>query len=115
MGSTYVFQSPEATQIILRIAAANGIAHVIAGQNAILSTPAVSALIRSLKTDGGILLTASHNPGGPDQDFGIKFNISNGGPAPEEVTNSIYKVTEDIKEYKMTELPDVRLLASFQC
>jgi len=100
-------QSTEATQIILRIAAANGIAHIILAQDSILSTPAVSALIRSLKTDGGILLTASHNPGGPDNDFGIKFNISNGGPAPEEVTNKIHNFTEDIKEYKMMELPDV--------
>jgi phosphoglucomutase len=101
------FFSPEATQIILRIGAANGIKHVILGQNAILSTPAVSALIRSFKTDGGILLTASHNPGGPENDFGIKFNISNGGPAPEDVTNQIYKVTETISEYKSVNLPDV--------
>ncbi|WVQ65387.1 uncharacterized protein L199_003563 [Kwoniella botswanensis] len=101
--------SPEAVQIILRIGAANGIKHIILGQNAILSTPAVSALIRSLKTDGGILLTASHNPGGPDNDFGIKFNISNGGPAPEEVTNAIHKITETIKEYKQINLPDLDL------
>jgi len=99
--------SPEATQIILRIAAANGISHIILGVDSIVSTPAVSALIRSLKTDGGILLTASHNPGGPDNDFGIKFNISNGGPAPEDVTNKIYKITEDIKEYKTMDLPDL--------
>ena len=96
-------------QIILRIGAANGISHVILGENSILSTPAVSALIRSLKTDGGILLTASHNPGGPDNDFGIKFNTSNGGPAPEEVTNAIYKITEGISEYKSMDLPNVRL------
>ncbi|WVF68735.1 hypothetical protein IAT40_003507 [Kwoniella sp. CBS 6097] len=101
--------SPEAVQIILRISAANGIKHIILGQDAILSTPAVSALIRSLKTDGGILLTASHNPGGPDNDFGIKFNISNGGPAPEEVTNKIHKITETISEYKQINLPDLDL------
>ncbi|WVR06625.1 hypothetical protein IAU60_003657 [Kwoniella sp. DSM 27419] len=101
--------SPEAVQIILRISAANGIKHIILGQDAILSTPAVSALIRSLKTDGGILLTASHNPGGPENDFGIKFNISNGGPAPEEVTNKIHKITETIKEYKQIALPDLDL------
>ncbi|EIW67581.1 hypothetical protein TREMEDRAFT_45127 [Tremella mesenterica DSM 1558] len=106
LGGDGRYYSPEAVQIILRIAAANGIAHVVLGQDAILSTPAVSALIRSLKTDGGILLTASHNPGGPENDFGIKFNISNGGPAPEEVTNKIYAVTEEIKEYKLVELPD---------
>jgi phosphoglucomutase len=100
-------QSPEATQIILRIGAGNGIKHVIVGQDSIMSTPAVSALIRTHKTDGGILLTASHNPGGPDNDFGIKFNTSNGGPAPEEVTDRIYKITETIKEYKQVDLPDV--------
>lgn len=102
--------SPEAVQKILRIAAGNGIKHIILGQDSILSTPAVSALIRSEKTDGGILLTASHNPGGPDNDFGIKFNISNGGPAPEEVTNRIHKITETISEYKVVELPDVSTL-----
>lgn len=112
-GSTLVvggdgrYYSPEVVQIILRLAAGNGVKHVIVGQNGILSTPAVSALIRSSKADGGILLTASHNPGGPDNDFGIKFNISNGGPAPEEVTNNIYKITEDIQSYKQVDLPDV--------
>ncbi|ORX37118.1 phosphoglucomutase [Kockovaella imperatae] len=103
------FFSPEATQIILRLAAGNGVSHIIIGQDSILSTPAVSALIRSKKADGGILLTASHNPGGPNNDFGIKFNISNGGPAPEEVTNKIYKITEDIKEYHEVDLPDLDL------
>ena len=101
--------SPEAVQKILRISAGNGIKHIILGQDSILSTPAVSALIRSKKTDGGILLTASHNPGGPDNDFGIKFNIANGGPAPEEVTNRIHKITETISEYKVVELPDVSI------
>ena len=87
---------------------------MIVGQNAILSTPAVSALIRTHKTDGGILLTASHNPGGPDNDFGIKFNTANGGPAPEEVTDRIYKITETIKEYKQVDLPDVSGLLTVQ-
>lgn len=104
--------SPEAVQIILRLSAGNGIKHIILGQDSILSTPAVSALIRELKTDGGILLTASHNPGGPDNDFGIKFNIANGGPAPEDVTNNIYKISETIKEYKQVDLEDVRLFLS---
>lgn len=103
------YYSPEVTQTILRLAAGNGIKHVIIGKDTILSTPAVSALIRSLKTDGGILLTASHNPGGPENDFGIKFNTGNGGPAPEGVTNAIYKITTEIKEYKKVDLPDVRL------
>lgn len=69
------------------------------GQNGILSTPAVSCMIRKYKTSGGILLTASHNPGGPDADFGIKFNTSNGGPAPDGVTNKIYELTTGITEY----------------
>lgn len=99
--------SPEAVQIILRLSAGNGVKHIIVGQDSILSTPAVSALIRKLKTDGGILLTASHNPGGPENDFGIKFNIANGGPAPEDVTDKIYKISETITEYKQVDLPDV--------
>lgn len=74
-------------------------AKLIVGQNGILSTPAVSCMIRKYKTNGGILLTASHNPGGPDADFGIKFNTSNGGPAPDAVTDRIYKLTTEIGEY----------------
>jgi phosphoglucomutase len=109
------FFSPEAVQIILRLSAGNGIKKIILGKNSILSTPAVSALIRQLKTDGGILLTASHNPGGPENDFGIKFNTDNGGPAPEEVTNRIYKISEGIKEYKQMDLPDVSLVRRGVC
>jgi len=101
------FYSPEVVQIILRLGAGNGIKHFILGKDSILSTPAASALIRSMKTDGGILLTASHNPGGPENDFGIKFNTANGGPAPEDVTNKIYKITETISEYKSVKLPDL--------
>lgn len=70
------------------------------GQNAILSTPAVSNLIRNHKAYGGILLTASHNPGGPNADFGIKFNCENGGPAPDNVTNNIFKLSTTIKQFK---------------
>jgi phosphoglucomutase len=101
------YYSPEVVQIILRLGAGNGIKHIILGKDSILSTPAASALIRSMKTDGGILLTASHNPGGPENDFGIKFNTANGGPAPEDVTNKIHKITETISEYKEVDLPDV--------
>ncbi|KAI5451830.1 Phosphoglucomutase-2 [Naganishia albida] len=101
--------SPEASQIILRISAANGIKKILIGENTILSTPAASALIRSRKTDGGILLTASHNPGGPDNDFGIKFNCDNGGPAPEDVTNKIYEITKKLESYKTMDLPDLDL------
>lgn len=98
-----------ATQVILRMAAANGAAKVIAGQNALLSTPAASHLIRSLKTDGGVILSASHNPGGIDEDFGIKFNMSNGGPAPESVTNAMFARTKEIDAYHIWESTDVDL------
>lgn len=74
---------------------------LIVGQNGILSTPAVSTVIRKYKTQGGIVLTASHNPGGPDADFGIKFNCENGGPAPDHVTNKIYETTKLLKIYKI--------------
>ena len=89
-GKTYVlggdgrFYNSEAIGIIIRMAAANGAARLIVGQNGILSTPAVSNLIRKYKTDGGIILSASHNPGGEDGDFGVKFNAPNGGPASRE-------------------------------
>lgn len=73
---------------------------MIVGQNGILSTPAVSTIIRKYKTQGGIVLTASHNPGGPDADFGIKFNCDNGGPAPDIVTNKIYEITKTLQCYK---------------
>uniref|UniRef100_A0A8D8PV19 phosphoglucomutase (alpha-D-glucose-1,6-bisphosphate-dependent) n=1 Tax=Cacopsylla melanoneura TaxID=428564 RepID=A0A8D8PV19_9HEMI len=86
---------------IIRIAAANGVSKLIVGQNGVLSTPAVSALIRKHGVTGGIVLTASHNPGGPDADFGIKFNTSNGGPAPDGVTENIYKITTQLKSYNI--------------
>lgn len=89
-----------AIQIILRMAAANGVARVLVGQGGILSTPAVSAIIRKNDAAGGIILSASHNPGGPKGDFGIKFNSANGGPAPESVTNAIYARTQIIESYK---------------
>ncbi|KAG6868729.1 hypothetical protein C0993_011308 [Termitomyces sp. T159_Od127] len=101
--------SPETVQTILRIGSANGVGRFIIGQNAILSTPAASNIIRKYKADGGILLTASHNPGGPDNDFGIKYNVSNGGPAPENVTNKIYEKTKIIQRYKVIDLPPVDL------
>lgn len=77
------------------------VAKLIVGQDGILSTPAVSTMIRKYKTLGGILLTASHNPGGPDADFGIKYNCDNGGPAPDAVTNNIYEITKSLKSYKI--------------
>ncbi|CCA70044.1 probable PGM2-phosphoglucomutase [Serendipita indica DSM 11827] len=103
------FFNTEAIQTILKIAAANNVAKLIIGRNGILSTPAASNVIRKYKADGGILLTASHNPGGPDNDFGIKYNMSNGGPAPEAVTEKIYERTKTIKEYKILEAQPLSL------
>lgn len=89
----------QAVQVILRMAAANGVRRVILGQSGLLSTPAASCLIRRYATDGGIILSASHNPGGPEGDFGIKFNAANGGPASERVTDSIHAATTTIDHY----------------
>ncbi|KAJ2637081.1 hypothetical protein GGF44_003005, partial [Coemansia sp. RSA 1694] len=94
----------DVVQKIIRIGAANGIARFIVGQDGILSTPAASAIIRKHAADGGIILTASHNPGGPSADFGIKYNTRNGGPAPEAVTDAIYAATRCIAEYRQTAL-----------
>ncbi|KAG0204519.1 Phosphoglucomutase-2 [Mortierella sp. GBA30] len=101
--------SQDAVQMIIRIAAGNEVAKLIIGQNTILSTPAASNLIRLRKATGGILLTASHNPGGPDNDFGIKYNMSNGGPAPESVTEKIYELTQTLTSYKEAQLEPVDL------
>ena len=89
----------EVTDLILRMAAANGVARAIVGRGGLLSTPAVSHLIRSRGAAGGLLLTASHNPGGPTEDFGLKYNIANGGPAPESVTDAIYARSRTIDRY----------------
>ncbi|XP_045159991.2 phosphoglucomutase-1-like [Mercenaria mercenaria] len=91
----------EATLKIIQICAANGVSKLLVAHNGLMSTPAVSCVIRKYKTDGAIILTASHNPGGPDADFGIKYNIANGGPAPEAVTNAIYDMTKKISSYKI--------------
>ena len=98
-----------AIQVIIRMAAAEGVARLVIGQGGLLSTPAASNLIRKRGTDGGIILSASHNPGGADEDFGIKFNMPNGGPAPEEVTNRIFEATRTITEYRIVEGQDVDL------
>ena len=97
----------EAVQLTLRIAAANGFARAIVGQGAILSTPAASHLIRLNGAVGGLILSASHNPGGPDEDFGIKYNIANGGPAPEAVTDAIFARTLTIDRYLTIDAPDI--------
>ncbi|MBZ4022469.1 alpha-D-glucose phosphate-specific phosphoglucomutase [Rhodobacter sp. TJ_12] len=99
----------EAAQCILKMAAANGAARVIVGQGAWLSTPAASNLIRSRKADGGLILSASHNPGGPEEDFGVKYNMANGGPAPESVTAAIFARTQEIDSYQKMEAPDLNL------
>lgn len=97
--------STQAVKIIIRIAAANEVKKLIIGQLGNISTPAVSALIRSYKTQGGIILTASHNPGGIRHDFGIKFNIESGAPAPDSFTDRIYEYSKTISEYKI--VPDL--------
>lgn len=94
------YYSEEAIKKILTICAANGVERLVIPQKGILSTPAASALIRSIKANGGIILTASHNPGGPDADFGIKYNIDNGGPAPESITNKMFEVSKNLTSYK---------------
>ncbi len=103
------FHNDVAIQTILKMAAANGVGKVMVGQNGILSTPACSCVIRKHKTFGGIVLSASHNPGGPDGDFGIKFNIGNGGPAPEKVTDAIYAKSQALKSYRTLDAADVDL------
>lgn len=101
------YHNADAIQTIIKMAAANGAAQVIIGENGLLSTPAASHLIRKHKTDGGIILSASHNPGGIDEDFGLKFNGPNGGPASETVTNAIYAATTTIDAYQIADFPDV--------
>ena len=114
-GKTFVvggdgrYFNDRAAQVIIRMAAASGAAKIIIGQGALLSTPAASNLIRQRKTDGGIIMSASHNPGGIDEDFGIKFNTPNGGPAPEDVTARIFEATKTITGYDIIESPDIDL------
>ncbi len=103
------YYNRQAIQIILKMAAANGFGHVLVGQGGILSTPAASCIIRKNQALGGIILSASHNPGGPDGDFGIKYNTSNGGPAPEKVTSAVFERSKVIDRYMMLDAPDVNL------
>ena len=99
----------EAIQIILKMAAANGFGRVLVGKGGILSTPAASCVIRTHAAFGGIILSASHNPGGPDGDFGIKYNTSNGGPAPEKITDSIFEASRRLTQYRIADAPDLEL------
>ena len=109
LGSDGRYYNREAIQIILKMAAANGFGRVKVGHRGLLSTPATSCVIRKYKTHGGIILSASHNPGGPHGDFGVKVNIRNGGPAPEEMTEAIYARTQAINRYKILKATDMEL------
>jgi phosphoglucomutase len=103
------FHNREAIQTAIKMAAANGFGRVLVGQSGLLSTPAASNVIRKHKAFGGIVLSASHNPGGPDGDFGIKYNVANGGPAPEKITEAIFANSRKIERYLIADAPDVAL------
>jgi phosphoglucomutase len=103
------FYNAQAIQTVIRIAAANGFGRALVGADGILSTPAASCIIRKHRAFGGLVLSASHNPGGPDGDFGIKFNAANGGPAPEKITDAIYEDTLEITEILSLDTPDLDL------
>ncbi len=109
LGGDGRFYNRTAIQTILKMAAANGFGRVLVGRGGILSTPAASCVIRKHRAHGGLILSASHNPGGPDEDFGIKYNIANGGPAPESVTEAIHARTLCIEAYRMLEADDIDL------
>ncbi len=103
------YYNREVIQLAIKMAAANGFGRVLVGRGGILSTPAASNVIRKNKAFGGIVLSASHNPGGPTEDFGIKYNIGNGGPAPEKITDAIFARTKTIDSYKIADVEDVNL------
>jgi phosphoglucomutase len=109
LGGDGRFHNRTAVQTILRMAAARGYARVLVGQGGILSTPAVSAVIRRHAASGGIVLSASHNPGGPDGDFGIKYNAANGGPAPEKLTQAVYERSLALDHYTTSDAADIAL------
>jgi phosphoglucomutase len=109
LGGDGRFYNRVAVQTILKLAAANGVARVLLGCGGILSTPAVSAVIRRHQAFGGVVLSASHNPGGPGGDFGIKYNAGNGGPAPESLTEAVYARTQVLTQLHMSDAPDVAI------
>jgi len=109
LGGDGRYLNREAVQVVLKMAAANGVGRVLVGTGGILSTPAASCVIRKREAAGGIILSASHNPGGPDGDFGIKYNVANGGPAPEKVTAEIASIAGSLTEYRIIDAPDVAL------
>jgi len=101
--------NPEAIQTIIRVAVANNYKQIYVGQQGLLSTPAVSVIIRKYKLNGGIILSASHNPGGPQGDFGVKYNVANGGPAPESFTERVYAQTQKLQRYLISDHDDLPL------
>lgn len=109
LGGDGRYFNAQAIQTIIKMAAANGFSKVLVGKDGILSTPAASHIIRKYQTLGGIILSASHNPGGPDDDFGIKYNTPNGGPAPEKITEAIFAISKTIQQYQLVDLPDINL------
>lgn len=109
LGGDGRYYNREAIQVIMKMAAANGVGRILVGKSGIMSTPAASAIIRQYKAYGGIILSASHNPGGPDGDFGIKYNITSGGPAPEKVTEAIFARSQVIDRYKILEAKAINL------
>lgn len=109
LGGDGRYYNREAIQIILRMAAANEVGKIILGQSGILSTPAASKLITKYRALGGIILSASHNAGGPTGDFGVKFDTANGGPAPEKLTNKIFKIACELREYKICSISPIPL------
>lgn len=109
LGGDGRFYNRTAIQTIIQMAAANGFSKVIVGKGGILSTPAASHIIRQYQTFGGIILSASHNPAGPDEDFGIKYNTANGGPAPEKITEAIFENSKVLQAYKVADVPEINL------
>ena len=109
LGGDGRYYNRQAIQIIIKIAAANGFGELLIGQGGLLSTPAVSNIIRKYQAFGGIVLSASHNPGGPKEDFGIKYNVNNGGPAPEKFTDALFQNSKTISEYKIARINDIDL------
>src|SRR5690606_13595264 len=103
------FYNDVAIQKAIRIAAANGFGRALVGRGGLLSTPAASHLIRHNRALGGLVLSASHNPGGPEGDFGIKYNVGNGGPAPEKITEAVFARSQAIDSYKTLDTPDIDL------
>lgn len=109
LGGDGRYYNRQAAQLIIKMAAANGVGRLLVGRGALLSTPAASCVIRKQRAQGGFVLSASHNPGGPDEDFGIKFNAANGGPAPESFTQAVYERTREITEYRIADAADIDL------